>query len=141
VAILGESFRENYPIFGTAREKLKDKILHYGYVEDFAEYAQWLHRADIVPVTSNQEFFGASLVEALYCGCYPLLPKRLTYPELIPCVTYPEIFYNDFEELVEKLSGALESIDAVRRQSFRHCVEQYSWEYTAPKYDELFGAV
>jgi len=141
VAILGESFRENYPIFGTALEKLKDKIVHYGYVENFAQYAQWLHRADIIPVTSKQEFFGASLVKALYCGCYPLLPKRLTYPELIPYETYPEIFYNDFEELVEKLAVALDGIDRIRDRSFRHCIEKYSWQHMAPKYDKVFGTI
>jgi glycosyltransferase involved in cell wall biosynthesis len=139
VAILGESFRNNYPIFGEAREKLGNKIVHYGYAEDFAHYAQWLHLADIVPVTSYQEFFGVSLVEALYCGCYPLLPRRLTYPELIPYKTYPELFYTNFKELVEKLGGALRAIDSIRRQSFRHCIEQYSWQHMAPKYDKVFG--
>ena len=139
VAILGESFRKSYPIFGTAREKLKEKIVHYGYAEDFAQYAQWLHRADIIPITSQQEFFGASLVEALYCGCYPLLPKRLTYPEIVPYETYPEIFYNNFQELVEKLAMALSTIDTIRQQSFRHCIKQYSWQHMAPRYDKFFG--
>ncbi|NOY69200.1 MAG: DUF3524 domain-containing protein [Deltaproteobacteria bacterium] len=139
VAILGESFRENYPIFKTARGILKDKIVHCGYVEDFAHYAHWLYRADIIPVTSNQEFFGASLVGALYCGCYPLLPRRLTYPELVSHETYPDIFYTDFQELVEKLAKALQSIETIRRQSFRHCIEQYAWQHMAPEYDAVFG--
>jgi glycosyltransferase involved in cell wall biosynthesis len=141
VAILGEHFRQQYPIFETACKTLGDKIVHYGYVEDFAHYAQWLHRADIIPMTSRQEFFGASLVEALYCGCYPLLPNRLTYPELLPQETYPDIFYRNFDELVEKLAGALLSIETIRQQSFRHCVEQYSWQHMAPAYDLIFGAV
>lgn len=141
VAILGENFRQNHPIFGSAREKLRDKIVHYGYVEDSEDYAQWLHRADIVPVTSYQEFFGVSLVEALYCGCYPLLPKRLTYPELIPYETYPEIFYNNFEDLVEKLAAALDAIDTIRHHSFRHCVEHYSWQNMVSKYDAVFSGV
>jgi glycosyltransferase involved in cell wall biosynthesis len=37
VAILGESFGGNYPVFGTAREKLGDKIVHYGYAESFSD--------------------------------------------------------------------------------------------------------
>jgi len=141
VAILGEHFRQQYPIFETARERLGDKIVHYGYVEDFADYARWLHRADIIPMTSRQEFFGASLVEALYCGCYPLLPMRLTYPELLPYEMYPDIFYQNVSELVKKLSEALLSIETIRQQNFRHCVEQYSWRRMAPAYDTTFGAV
>ena len=96
VAILGEHFRQQYPIFETARELLGDKIVHYGYAETFADYAAWLYRSDIIPMTSRQEFFGASLVEALYCGCYPVLPTRLTYPELIPYDRYPDNFYQSF---------------------------------------------
>lgn len=141
VAILGKDFRKNYPIFVTARETLGDKVVHCGYAEDFAHYAQWLYRADIIPITSHQDFFGASLVEAVYCGCYPLLPKRLSYPELFPYETYSDLFYRDFDELVEKLSGALLSIDTIREQSFRHCVEKYSWQHMAPAYDALFASI
>lgn len=132
---------QKYPIFETAREKLGDKIAHYGYVKEFTHYAQWLHHADIIPMTSHQEFFGASLVEALYCGCYPLLPNRLTYPELIPQETYPELFYQNFDELVEKLAGALLSIETIRKQNFGKYVEQYAWQKVAPAYDAVFGAV
>ena len=37
------------------------------------EYAKWLWKADIIPVTSNQEFFGASVMEAIYCNTWPIL--------------------------------------------------------------------
>jgi len=141
VAIHGESFRKNSPIFETARKKLGNKIVHYGYAENFEQYAQWLHRADILPVTSKQDFFGASIVQALYCGCYPLLPKRLTYPELVSYEKYPDIFYNDFEELVEKLSISVQEIDTIRKQSFRQCIEPYSWQNMSPEYDKAFSAL
>lgn len=139
VAVLGENFQQTQPIFESARERLKHKIVHWGYVEKFAQYARWLHRADIVPITSRQEFFGASLVEAVYCGCRPLLPKRLTYPELFPFDAYPDLFYRNFDDLVEKLSWALRSTEIIRKSNFRHCVEKYSWEHMAPEYDAVFS--
>ena len=141
VAVLGEQFGRNAPVFDAAREKLKNIILQWGYAEDFDQYAYWLHRADLIPITSHQEFFGASLVEAVYCGCYPLLPNRLTYPELIPHETHSELFYRDFEDLVDKLSRALRSMEAIRRQNFRYCVEKYSWRYMAPEYDAAFNSI
>ncbi len=141
VAILGESFGQKNHIFETARVKLGNKVVHYGYVEDFSQYARWLHRADIIPMTSNHEFFGASLVEALHCGCYPLLPKRLTYPEIVSYEQHPELFYHDFQELVEKLTWSLQEIESVRQKNFRHCIEHYSWQNMAPEYDAVFRAV
>jgi glycosyltransferase involved in cell wall biosynthesis len=141
VVILGENFRLYPPIFEKARKILKSRIVHYGYAEDVESYAKWLYRADILPVTSRQDFFGAAIVEALYCGCYPLLPKRLTYPELIPYAQYPDLFYTDFEDLVKKLARALREIDTIRQQHFRRWVEPYAWENMAPEYDQLFSAL
>ena len=84
IAILGESFKTTPSIFDKAKDKLNDRIVHYGFCDQFKDYAQWLWKADILPVTSNQDFFGISIMEAIYCGVYPILPKRLTYPELLP---------------------------------------------------------
>ena len=84
IAILGESFKTTPSIFDEAKDKLNDRIVHYGFCDQFKDYAQWLWKADILPVTSNQDFFGISIMEAIYCGVYPILPKRLTYPELLP---------------------------------------------------------
>ena len=138
VALLGENSHHGYAIFDAARRKLGDKIVHFGYVKNFEDYARWLYRSDILPVTSNQDFFGASIVEAVYCGCYPLLPMRLSYPELVPQDLYPEIFYGDFEQLVDKLATAIKGIDAVRQQTFRQCLEQYDWGHMAATYDDCF---
>ena len=140
-AILGQRYRRQWnPIFEAARETLKDRVVQYGFVEDCDQYARWLRRADIAPVTSRQDFseIGVSLVQALYCGCYPLLPRRLTYPELVPCEAYPEVFYDDFEALVEKLAEAIREIEAIRRRSFRHCIEGYDWQAMVPLYDAVF---
>ncbi len=59
-----------------AREFLAEARRQYGYVESLADYARLLWRADILPVTSQHDSFGASVVEAIYCGVYPLLPRR-----------------------------------------------------------------
>ena len=82
--LAGEHFEDLPPEFEKAFERYAERILHYGYAEDFKEYSSLLHRADIVISTSLHEFFGISMLEAIYCGCHPLLPNRLSYPELIP---------------------------------------------------------
>ncbi len=139
LAVLGESFRQTNPVFRQAKHQFADTIVHFGYAEDVQQYARWLHRADLLPVTSLHDFFGVSVVEALYCGCYPLLPHRLTYPELVSPEQYPALFYQTFEELVEKLSFCLENIHLVRAENFRHCIEPYSWEHMVGRYDRLLA--
>ena len=82
VVILGEKFSEFPSEFTKNIKILGDRILHIGYVDTFEEYASWLWKSDILPVTNIQDFFGASIMEAVYCECIPILPNRLTYPEL-----------------------------------------------------------
>ncbi len=141
LAVLGESFDGKFPIFEKARTRLKDKIVHYGYAKEFRQYADWLKRADIIPVTSIHDFFGSSIAEAIYCGCYPILPRRLTYPEIVPYQDYPELFYHDFKDLVKKLAQAIQDIKLIRQKSLRYCIERYSWQNMVPVYDKAFDAL
>jgi glycosyltransferase involved in cell wall biosynthesis len=138
VALLGENFSQSPKEFEEARGRLGKRLLQYGFAEDFADYARWLFQADLLPVTSHHDFFGMSVVEAVYCGCYPLLPQRLSYPELFPASAFRFNFYQGFEELVTLLSRAVENIAHIRRISFRSHMEKYSWQNIAPLYDLEF---
>jgi glycosyltransferase involved in cell wall biosynthesis len=138
LAILGERFTNSPAVFSEAREKLGDRIVHYGFVKDFAAYAEWLWRGDILPVTSHHDFFGGSVVQAMHCNCYPLLPRRLAYPEHIPAEHHCRFIYDDQAELVEKLAGLILNIRATRSELPRQFVARYDWQRLAPFYDDLF---
>jgi glycosyltransferase involved in cell wall biosynthesis len=139
VALLGESFDEIPACFADAESEFGDRIVQFGYVQERAEYARWLRRADLLPVTSNQEFFGASVIEAVFCGCFPILPARLAYPELFPVELRSACFYRDFDDLVRRLTAALTQIDRVRKISFRSVAEKFDWRRVAPVYDAVFA--
>ncbi len=141
VAVLGESFAQKPEPFMRAKQILGDRIVQWGYVKEESEYIQWLWRAHVLPVTSIQEFFGASVVEGIYCNCYPLLPKRLSYPELIPAQTYPQHFYTHRQELVQKLAMVLSDVPDLEKRSLRHCVERFNWKQMAVYYDDLFESL
>jgi glycosyltransferase involved in cell wall biosynthesis len=141
VIILGERFRQEPTEFFEASQRLGDRVHHFGYVPDFADYARWLWRADLLPVTSHHDFFGASVVEAIYCGCFPLLPRRLSYPELIFPEHYDLCFYHDFDDLVDRLAMALGNPYATRQIDLRDAVYRFDWSQLAPHYDDQLESV
>ena len=63
--------------------------------------------SSIVVSTAAHEFFGISIVEALYLGCIPVLPRELSYPEILPEKFHSSCLYRDFGELREMLEGFL----------------------------------
>ena len=82
--LAGKTFEEQPPAFQAGFSRYAERVLHYGFAESFQDYAALLWRSDVVVSTSVHEFFGVSMLEAIHCGCHPLLPDRLTYPELVP---------------------------------------------------------
>lgn len=139
LVVLGESFKHSPKIFQTAGEKLSDRLLHFGYARSRAAYAAWLRYADLLPVTSNQDFFGGSTVEAIYANCYPLLPDRLAFPEHIPDPAGPRHLYGNNADLLPRLLDILPKIKSLNRNtSYRDFVAHYDWRILADDYDQRF---
>jgi glycosyltransferase involved in cell wall biosynthesis len=42
-----------------------------------------------------QENFGISVIEAMLMGCVPLLPDRLSYPEILPEEFHEHFLYKN----------------------------------------------
>ena len=140
IAILGESFKTKPSIFDEAKDKLNDRIVHYGYCDHFKDYAQWLWKADILPVTSNQDFFGISIMEGIYCCAYPILPRRLAYPELLPESYHSNHLYDSEDDLYEMVKGCMQDITMVREHSMGDWIRKFDWNTMAPSYDKLFNS-
>ena len=110
--LAGEHFQEQPEEFERAFERYGGRMLHYGYAEDFSAYSRLLHQADLVVSTARHEFFGIAVMEAIYCGCHPLLPARLSYPELIPealhrPLLHAPLLYDDEDALFRALAAIL----------------------------------
>lgn len=140
LVVLGEQFKNSPQVFSEARKRLQDRIIHWGFVETREEYVKWLWHADILPVTSNQDFFGGSVVEAMYCNVKPLLPERLAYPEHIPENLHHVFFYEE-DELVDKLQRWIKDVSVLRKQQTRSFVEKYDWSNLVSSYDELLESM
>ncbi len=139
VALAGENFRVTPTEFDDARSRLGNRLVHYGYVESAADYARLLWDADVVLSTAIHEFFGVSVVEAIYCGCFPVLPNRLSYPELIPAEWHAACLYDDFEGLLARLRQAIGQPQ--KSQALRQAVTRFDWTVQAPVYDAVMAEV
>jgi glycosyltransferase involved in cell wall biosynthesis len=139
LAVLGENFAQVPVQFLKARDALGDRVVQFGYVERFDDYARWLRRGYVLPVTSIQDFFGASVVEAVYCGCRPLLPGRLAYPELIPESFRRDVFYEDDTRFESRLEELLCDPAAPVGGELREAMLRFDWRRTAPVYDRVFS--
>jgi len=131
--VLGQSFQRRPDVFAEAQEKLSQKILRFGFVESRHEYIRQLCRADIVVSTSTHEFYGISVIEAVRAGCRPLLPNRLSYPELFPA----EYLYED-GELLARLEHLLKGCKGLNGSEIRNLSDRFSWLELKEKYEEWF---
>ena len=138
IAITGEQFVKPPDAFDTLKNTFGNDAVQLGYVETFAGYAQLLWDADIVISTAIQDFFGISVVEAMYCACFPLLPNRVNYPWLIPETLHPTMLYDQDAALYHKLVYLLEN-QALLRENLQSHVLQYDWRTLTAKYDDVFA--
>jgi glycosyltransferase involved in cell wall biosynthesis len=140
LAVAGEHIDPNAPAFAAARERWAHRTIHWGYAAGQEAYARLLRGSDIIVSTAIQEFFGIGVVEAMACGCAPILPRRLNYPDLIPGHLHADHLYDDESGLIERLVAALARAGA-GRDAWRAAAEPYGWPAVAPRYDALLAEV
>ncbi len=129
LCVLGQSFANSPPCFAEARERLADKLVHFGYVEDLDSYCRYLAEGDIIVSTALHEFFGISVLEAVRAGCLPLLPKRLSYPEL-----FDACFLYEQGCLYEHLEVLLTDNKHLSNEQAISLTETYDWKNQAAYY-------
>ena len=112
--------------FLRAKTELAGNIVHWGKAAKVSDYASLLWASDVVVSTAIHEFFGVAVVEAMYCGCRPVLPRRLSYPELVPAEEHRDVLYGE-GELVAALVRALEEPGAWSEDWQRTWVARFDW--------------
>lgn len=136
VAVCGQQFGKQPPIFARSIEQLAERVIHTGYA-DPDTYARLLWEADITISTARHEFFGISILEAIYANTFPILPARLSYPELIPGEFHQDCLYDDIPGLLDHLRSALQDRQESRliAAELAKAAAVYDWHRQAPIYD------
>jgi len=64
------------------------------------EYYKFLSRSKILLISSHEDTFNYTILEAIMCDTIVLAPNKLCFPELLP----EEYLYNDYKELEQKIN-------------------------------------
>jgi glycosyltransferase involved in cell wall biosynthesis len=147
LAVLGESFQTHPREFETARDDFTEELVAFGFVESREAYRSWLEKADVVVSTAVQENFGLSVVEAIAAGSIPVLPQRLSYPEIIPDELHGRVLYRSEDDLADRLEETVRAIaDGASwikrlRQDLQQSMRQFAWSVRIGAFDALFERI
>lgn len=141
LVVCGENFRNVPEEFDAAADRHQDRIVHMGYAE-LAAYRDWLTSSDVVVSTARHEFFGVAVVEAIAAGCMPVLPDRLSYPELIPDDWHAACLYPP-GGLVDRLRRLILDPAEARRvgAALAPGALRFGWDAMAPRYRAAFESM
>lgn len=141
--VLGESYSDVPSCFAEGRLQFQEQIASWGYLPQWEDYASALASSDVVVSTANHEFFGIAILEAVAAGCFPLVPRRLAYPEVLGEGHF--LFHQDTTESIAerlgelatwKAEGRLNSEAQVLAQRVR---KTHGWDRALPRLDEALG--
>jgi len=149
LSVIGEHFKDAPKVFIWAKDFFKDNIDRWGYQKNRKEYDTALEEADVIVSTANHEFFGISVVEAIAAGAYPVLPNRLSYPEIIASIeteTENEFLYDgSIKGLAEKITDLTKLIQENRLWGSDNMrgvrgVKRFGWENLLPVLDKALAS-
>ena len=144
----GRETKEALSCFREARERFSREIVNWGFLESRQAYLATLASADVIVSTADHEFFGIGIVEAVTAGAYPLVPRRLAYPEVLAGFDEPgkdSCFYNagELAERLMALSGRHARGDLWQGDAERgvRAVHAYRWEQFVGGWDDEISSL
>jgi len=141
LALAGEDQRPDSTEFDWVYEQLGERIDHRGYLPS-SEYRELLVNSDVVVSAADHEFFGIAIVEALAAGAVPILPTRLSFPELVEPQWHRGALYPD-GQLRTRLAAVLSDLPAAQSQilGLRESMQRFDRTAAAAAHDGAVDAL
>ena len=139
LSVIGQSFQNQPESLHVAKTEFADIIEHWGFQKTQTAFWQCLQDADIAVSTAHHEFFGIGMIEAMCAGALPLLPERLSYPEILDLDQTPshQCFFYDGTvlSLADRLEDLIQKYDTQslwqNTPSIESLLRTYHWENAA----------
>ncbi|MGD8786742.1 MAG: DUF3524 domain-containing protein [Phycisphaerales bacterium] len=149
LSVIGQSFRDKPDVFEKAHRSFNGHIDFWGYQDSREDYERVLMQADVIVSTANHEFFGISVVEAIAAGACPLLPNRLSYPEILGLGRIEgaeQFFYNgSAQDLADKLTQLTARIEKgslwPAKVTPSILTDRFKWQNLANSYDQALERI
>ena len=140
VALAGEQGDNPSAAMLELPERLGERLVQFGPVAGRDGYARLLWEADVSISSTRHEFFGISTVEAMWCGCLPIAPRRYNYPALVPESLQERCLYEKEWELLALTREAIRSgTGEGEREALRASAGRYAWEVVGPVWEAALG--
>jgi len=149
LSVIGQSFRDQPEVFEQAYRLFQEHIDLWGYQKNRDDYERALLIADVIVSTANHEFFGIGILEAVAAGAYPLVPNRLSYPEILGLGRLEgtgQFFYDgtarDLADNLSRLAARVEK-DALWPPTISPATltGHLKWQNLAQRYDKAFEQI
>ncbi len=83
LSLLGQQFRRVPESITTIKQEFATALTHAEPIKEREDYLNVLRESDVVLSTARHDFQGLAVLEAVACGCRPVVPAAMAYPEYL----------------------------------------------------------
>ena len=140
IGLAGERHSDPAADFGWAFDALGGRLVDLGHLGR-PEYRRALLSSDVMLSMATHEFFGISIVEAAAAGVVPVLPDRLSHPELMGEWAEHTLYgEGDLDTHLDRIAADLRT-QRSSLHGLRSSMRRFDWAQVIDRYDHLIDEV
>ncbi len=126
--LLTEQNRSSNQYLNYIKKYFNNRIISCRYINSYEDYISTISKCSLMPVSPGHDFFGISVLEAIYMGVTPLLPVGYVYEEHFNIEKNRSVFYSNKEEYFNKSISILEDKLTIDHLDLKKSINRYNVE-------------